>query len=1553
VATPPGLWLCAKTASALVAALTPFSLHLSGVSGVLPVALRIGRVDILDQSGPWLTIDDLALRADFQEILKGHIRLRHLTSGHVHWDRRPIMEKRWRIPQIPGLGHCPAVGAICIKQLSLGEAVFGRPVDMTVNGGIQQSLSGGGLEIALTARRIDGKTGTLEIAYEQNGQAPNFEAQLEDSEILPLWLGLDSSVILDVSGSGPRKDWRGKVHGTTDNRTLLDGTLQFSGEFPTVITASLDTNIGPSRRLQALERLLGPDTHFSLHGLLGKAGLLEIRDLSASSPRGIIEGAGTLFIPEKTFNLGFQGGHADLALLSCKEEGSGPYLPASISATVTGDASRIDIRLAAFNRAAPFLQIETSVLPDTPVQIDGTATVFNAPLIAGIPATALLGDSTAIAWSAQYMAPGLLTLSSFAADNPTVQFHATGSVLFPSASADLAYGGVLHNERIPPLAGYSQTGQGIPFTGTIRDGITTPTISITASGLSAAEGEFQFRDGTLNLDFHLGQSGTARTVENGSLHLASPQCNYGDSSALTASCAAGIESQDFDRFTFRGIDLRIPAVAGRLSADATYTRATGTAGLMGKFSIDDLSASSALYPHTLSGTLSGALRLEKNRSADPVRLGADLDWNHPSGLPEGLIKAAGDKMHAAVHLESAEERLTLNDAHLELEAGTITASGWLNKGDRHFKLLLDTKAVDLARVVNARNFQGPGGFLDMKTRLEGALDDFSLAGDARIMDLSWERLAVRSTKLKFTAEHLPANPEGTASLSSTNGKKGLSLEGSLAYQFPANRLHVKRAKFSSGKNHIEGELDYILDTGELSTSAEFAFPALKELSALLSLDLSGTAQGKVTASQKGGRLDLTLRGKAEKLNTPYGALGALDANLSIADMLRKPKGDAAIAASALSINGLELSRADITMSGDGVSAFAKTTMAGRYQKGASSQPLPFTIKTTAKASFEHQNLSFTEFSGDISDTAFSLTAPALLQHSGTEYGLDNMALQVGKGGGELAVHYSTSGINAALRWRDFPLSVAALAYPGPVDGTATGSLLVEGPLQGPTCRLEMQLAKVRNTAFDHGPGVDASIKAVHENQWTTAEIATTLSDAAKAAGSIRVPVDFSLSPPHFGLREQDELQADAKISADLAASAALMEWTDDMPRGDVTGQFRLSGTMATPKVSGEMGLENGGYENLRYGAAIKNLRIRLTADGSTVRIDEFSGTDGESGRLSATGRLEVSFAKRHPFQVDVALDRMRSLRTEYGTAALSGKLRFAGSASDATLDGAITVHGGDFRLPDRLNSSRTPKIEFTEKNSMDETPPPAQAVAVASAMPAMALDLSVSIPGRFFLRAPVLETEWNGDLHLRGTLRDPRTEGSLRVARGYLDLIGQRFSLADSTVGFPKGDIRAPYLNMTGVCMANDITARIQLSGPPSDAQLTLSSDPPLPQDEILSKLLFRKGVSQASPLQAIQVARTAAMFSDTLSLPQFLTGSVKLPGLDLFDIRTGEKVDKTVVGVGKYINDKIYVEAEQGASTDSGRVSAQVEVTPRVSVKADVGARNRGGVGILWKKDY
>ena len=43
----------------------------------------------------------------------------------------------------------------------------------------------------------------------------------------------------------------------------------------------------------------------------------------------------------------------------------------------------------------------------------------------------------------------------------------------------------------------------------------------------------------------------------------------------------------------------------------------------------------------------------------------------------------------------------------------------------------------------------------------------------------------------------------------------------------------------------------------------------------------------------------------------------------------------------------------------------------------------------------------------------------------------------------------------------------------------------------------------------------------------------------------------------------------------------------------------------------------------------------------------------------------------------------------------------------------------------------------------------------------------------------------------------------------------------------------------------------------------------------------------------------------------------------------------------------------KQGTAADSGKVSAEVGVTPNISVKGDVGTRERGGVGLFWKHDY
>ncbi len=1548
--TRPGLWLCAKAVSGIVSASSPFSLHVSGVSGILPFSLKIARIELLDGGGLWLTADNIVLHTDVQGFLRGDVKLSSLACEELRWDRTPIREPRWRIPKIAGLSYYPAADAVSVGKLSLGKKILGRPVSLTVQGRVERG-GVGGERIVLTGKRNDGIAGMLDLTYAQGSDAPRCEAHIEDSEIVPAWLGLDGVVVLDVTGSGPREDWRGTLKATACSQTILDGALQFSGEFPTVITASLDTKIAPSHRLNAVERFLGPDGHLAFNALLAKSGRLDILDLDASSPLGTVQGAGTALIPERQIELAFQANHADLSLVSCREEGTGPYLPAEVFASVKGDASKLDVNLVASSRAAPLFCAESAILPGAAVQINGAARVYTCPFTDSDAVQRALGGDTALGWSAHYDPPGRLVIGSLVAENETVQMSASGSVEFPSTSAAVQYRGILHSDRVPFLAEHLEPGDGVPFAGEMVDSLSSPTLLLTARNLNGSFKGVSAKDAILSLGFQLGQAESGRTLRKGLLRIESTRCGYNEGPALAVACSAQFESDDFDKYRVQGIEVTMPTVGGHLGAEMDYVRSSGKTQLRGSLSVDELSATAGLYPNPLGGALSGAFRLDKAKAGESLQFSAEGDWQHPSGLPEILGRMAGDKVHASVRMQADDDRVHIEEASVRSDAGTVSGSGWQNRADRRFKLVANTKLKDLEKVSSTQSLQGIGGSLDMSTHWEGTPDNFSSTGDADLKGLSWDRLAVKSTKLKFKGEHLPGAPEGTLMLSMSNGKKGPSLDGSLSYRYQDRVLHVEKAKFKSSKNRVEGSLKYHADSGEFSSSADFALPGLKDLSQLLSVDLSGSVQGRVVASKKGDDLDVTLRGKAEKLATPWGSIGLLDANGSVVDILRKPLGNAKISAAEVGSGGLQLGKADISLSGDGASVSARTVLSGRYQKNETAAFIPFQLKAATSAMFPKQEFNVSEATGQLGGLDFSLTGPAHIRAVAGGYALDNTGFHFGGGGGEVALETSPRGIHAVSSWKDIPLSAAALAAGGSLEGSTSGSLAVEGPLQAPKCHLDMQLAKIKKMGSQKGPGLDASIKAVHEGGWTSAEISSTLLDAAKASVSARVPLNLSLSPRVFAVREQEALQADADVSCDLAAVAVLMNWLNDLPQGTVTGKFRLAGTVEAPKVSGELNLKDGGYENLVYGAVLKDLRVHLVADGSAVRIAEFSGTDGDSGRLSATGQMEVDFARSHPFRADVTLNRMRSLRTEYGTAVLSGQLQVSGSMAKATLKGSVTADEGDFKLPERMNASKSTKVEFTDKNAA-ATPPVITETGTAK-MPAIALDMSVSIPGRITVRAPVLETEWNGETRFLGTLKEPRVEGELRVRRGYLDLLGQRFSLADSTVGFANGDTRTPYLNMTGVCMANGITARIQLSGPPSDAQLTLSSDPPLPQDEILSKLLFRKGVSQASPLQALQIARAASMFSDRLSLGQLLTGSLKLPGVDLFDIRTGEKVDKTVVGVGKYINDKIYVEAEQGATADSGRVSAQVEVTPGVSVKADVGARNRGGVGIMWKKDY
>ena len=134
------------------------------------------------------------------------------------------------------------------------------------------------------------------------------------------------------------------------------------------------------------------------------------------------------------------------------------------------------------------------------------------------------------------------------------------------------------------------------------------------------------------------------------------------------------------------------------------------------------------------------------------------------------------------------------------------------------------------------------------------------------------------------------------------------------------------------------------------------------------------------------------------------------------------------------------------------------------------------------------------------------------------------------------------------------------------------------------------------------------------------------------------------------------------------------------------------------------------------------------------------------------------------------------------------------------------------------------------------------------------------------------------------------------------------------------------------------------------DPEITLSSSPSLPDDEILSRVLFGRSPSELSPLQAAQLAGAAAQLAggDAFNLVGQLQAAT---GLDRLDIGLDE-AGGALLSTGKYLADDIYLEIESGVT---GAPGVTLEWTPleNVAVDAEIDPELGPKLAIQWKRDF
>lgn len=205
-----------------------------------------------------------------------------------------------------------------------------------------------------------------------------------------------------------------------------------------------------------------------------------------------------------------------------------------------------------------------------------------------------------------------------------------------------------------------------------------------------------------------------------------------------------------------------------------------------------------------------------------------------------------------------------------------------------------------------------------------------------------------------------------------------------------------------------------------------------------------------------------------------------------------------------------------------------------------------------------------------------------------------------------------------------------------------------------------------------------------------------------------------------------------------------------------------------------------------------------------------------------------------------------------------------------------------------------------------------------------------------------------GALQVQGTTRNVIPIGHLELIRGRVDLLGKRFDLTEGLVELQGSMI--PVVRLVAETDQDGITTRIIIDGEIRDPEVTFRSSPELPQEEVLSQLLFGRGLDNISPLQAAQLANAIAVLAGRGG--EGIVGNLRnRVGLDDLDVGTDDE-GNVQVRAGKYLSENVYTDVAVG---DDGKstINLNLDVTDSLRARGSVGSDGDSTLGLYFERDY
>jgi translocation and assembly module TamB len=1491
-------------------------IRVHGIRGALSSRARIGEITVSDDQGVWLRVRDVEIDWTRLELLLGRVNVNRLTVGGIDWLRRAVRPsgpprpeaaaEPFALPQLPV--------AIRLQELDFGRVAFAEPVfglaaELGATGSL--NLVRGALDTDLDIRRLDGPGGELTLDASFSSQTRQLAVDLHLQEpaggVVANLLRIENRPAIDLrlSGEGPLDQVDLTFALDADGDRIAGGVAELRGRddglgFDVDLSGGLAPLIPPRFR-----DFFEGQSALRVAGVSKTGGGIRIDDLALEGAVLRLDGRAETGADGFLRALNLQGTLGDPRgpAVVLPVPGGDTRLHSAVLHVNYGDASRWNGLLVLDRLEAGGIEME-----DVTLTMGGLAQNLDDPARRNVTVS-LEGLATGVWSDDPEVAAALGNRIDLFADVALppgapaavrqLQVSGNGLSIFSAGTvSDFVYTG-RNAVRIDDLAILSGlAGRDLGGAVSVR---ATGSVSPFAGGfdLTFDGGATELRVGNPPIDPLLAGASTisgrgvrdANGIRAENLRIENPQVTF-SSNGQYSTARTDIT------FDARLADLALvdPRIAGELTV-------TGAAAGQGQ-PITVTLAVEVEEGELMGRRLTGA-RLGFEGQVDGAAVRGRLGGG--GQLDELVLDVAGD-----IAVEGDDRTLS----GLRVAVGPNTLTGDLVQRDgAPIEGRLVLRAPEIAPLA-AFALTEASGAIDADIALAAGEVGQEVTVSARARDVVQGATRIEALELDAGVSDALGVPMVQGDVSAS----GLTLAGVevASLSATAEQIDRDRMRFDADARLVIGTLAAL--SGELARQPE-GFAATLDALRLRHDRVSAQLTAPATVTVAGGTVELT------PTALQVGS-GSVTAQGRIADAF-----DVSLAIRDLPLDIANAVRPDLGLAG-------RVNGTARVSGPRANPDVRFDLRAAEVAS--------------AATRAAGVPAIALDARGATTGSRLTLDANVGGGGGlaatargSLPLGPGTLDLDVSLQ--SFPLVlIDRLAGGQGLQGTVTGQSRLTGTLANPSATFELRGSGVSTRLLrDNGlPPLGFTASGGFQGRTITLRSAiVTGPQGLDLSGSGRIP----LAGPGLDLRVAGAVP--------LSLADPLLDERSAQASGLLRINATARGSLAAPQLAGTVSLAGGTLNDPNTNIRLENISLDAALEGRSVRLGSFRANAAAGGSITAQGSIVLDGARGYPASLAMRINDVRYTDGVFVHTRLSGQLALEGpiTGGGGLLSGRIDLGPTEISIAEGLGFNaaatleqvahvHTPRaVQITlDRARVGEPRPPTPTVSRG-----MRLDVRINAPSRIFVRGRGLDVELGGQLTLRGTADDIQPVGQFDLRRGRILILGQR-------IDFQEGRLQLignldPEIFFVARTRTADVTAVVTVDGRVSNPQITFSSEPPLPQDEVLARVLFKRATQDLSAFQLAQLAAAAAELAGGggNGLLTRLRGAV---GLDDLDIVT-EEDGGTAVRAGKYIDENIYLNLETGA----GETSAEIvlELSDRITARGQVESDGNTTLGIFFQRDF